>query len=62
MVLDQLVATHAADAGESRKLVAVGKSTDEVAELQSRIAADTALGVVLKTSVDDALAVAEGEW
>lgn len=54
-----MVATHATDAGKARELVAVGKATDEVAELQSRITADTALGIVLKASIDDAFAVAE---
>lgn len=61
MILDQLVSAHAADAGKAGKLVAVWKPADEVAELQSGIAADTALSVVLEATIDDALAVAEGE-
>lgn len=60
-LVGELVARHAGHAFECFYFLAERNGADEVVEHEAGIAGSAALGIVGKTSVDEALSVAEGE-
>lgn len=60
-LVGELVAGHAGHAFERFYFLAERNDADEVVEHEAGIAGSAALGIVGKTSADEALSVAEGE-